>query len=83
MATYQNRIDTTMNIKARIMRLAEAMSGAERHTCGPIVFVDFDQEIPPLPPCAACKRLGRIRFVQFTQSRPAGESLADSHDATS
>ena len=58
-----------MNHRQRLERLE---TGAERHTCGPIVIVDFDQELPrPQPPCKACelefRRTGRrrITFVRF------------------
>jgi hypothetical protein len=58
-----------MNHRQRLECLEK---GAERHTCGLIVVVDFDQELPPpRPPCKACelelRRTGRrrITFMRF------------------
>ena len=69
-----------MNANARLAKLERTAKGVERHTCGPIVFVDFDEELPPpLPDCEACelefRRTGRrkITVIEFGRTPPREE----------
>jgi hypothetical protein len=70
-----------MSIRTRLKKLEAVVRGEGKHTCGRLIFVDFDEEVPPIPYCAECKRTHRIRFVQFARSEPNAEPPALSADA--
>jgi hypothetical protein len=63
-----------MNLRQRLDRLEHAADIADVHTCGPIIFVNFDEEVPAeIPRCTICEREGRIRMVVFRQAPPRAD----------
>jgi hypothetical protein len=63
-----------MNAKARLAKLERTARGVERHTCGPIIFVNFDEEEPAeIPRCAICEREGNIRVIELCRAPPRAD----------